>query len=159
MGIASKACEFRFTLQRIVYGPQYFTVKILGVLVSGDDRLNKSLLTNMIAASFVVVGYFMTQPLILTVGLFALSGAVTNWLAVYMLFEKVKDYAKLESIYTLNLLKGLFSYDRFVPNNFKKVHEDTSKYVILRQFNNPVETDEIGFNNLLRSGKFVRGIY
>ena len=89
MGIASKACEFSFTLQRIVYGPQYFTVKILRVLVSGDDRLNKSLLTNMIAASFVVVGYFMTQPLILTVGLFALSGAVTNWLAVYMLFEKV----------------------------------------------------------------------
>ncbi len=25
-------------------------------------------------------------------GIFALSGAVTNWLAIYMLFEKVSDH-------------------------------------------------------------------
>jgi uncharacterized membrane protein YheB (UPF0754 family) len=35
------------------------------------------------------VGYFLNQHLIFTVGLFALSGAITNWLAVHMLFEKV----------------------------------------------------------------------
>ena len=31
----------------------------------------------------------MAQPIVFSVGLFALSGAVTNWLAVHMLFEKV----------------------------------------------------------------------
>ena len=54
--------------------------------------MNKSLLTNLIAAITVVVGYLLPEPghaLVLSVGLFALSGAITNWLAVHMLFEKV----------------------------------------------------------------------
>lgn len=36
-----------------------------------------------------IVGYVTEQHIIYTLGLFALSGAVTNWLAVHMLFEKV----------------------------------------------------------------------
>ena len=51
--------------------------------------MNKSLGTNLIALLIVVVGYFTGNVVILTVGLFALSGAVTNWIAVHMLFEKV----------------------------------------------------------------------
>ena len=51
--------------------------------------LNKSLFTNIIAALTVVLGYFTQQPLLWSIGIFALSGAVTNWLAIYMLFEKV----------------------------------------------------------------------
>ena len=55
----------------------------------GDTRLNKSLVTNLLAAALVVVGYLMHSAIVLNVGLFALSGAITNWVAVYMLFEKV----------------------------------------------------------------------
>lgn len=55
----------------------------------GDMRLNKSLVTNLLAAALVVVGYLMHSAIVLNVGLFALSGAITNWVAVYMLFEKV----------------------------------------------------------------------
>ena len=51
--------------------------------------MNKSLGTNLIAFLVVVVGYITGNGIILTVGLFALSGAVTNWIAVHMLFEKV----------------------------------------------------------------------
>jgi len=51
--------------------------------------MNKSLGTNLIAFLVVVVGYMTGNSIILTVGLFALSGAVTNWIAVHMLFEKV----------------------------------------------------------------------
>jgi len=51
--------------------------------------MNKSLGTTLIALLIVVVGYFTGNVVILTVGLFALSGAVTNWIAVHMLFEKV----------------------------------------------------------------------
>ena len=47
------------------------------------------MITNIIAFICVVLGHVMAQPIVFTVGLFALSGAVTNWLAVHMLFEKV----------------------------------------------------------------------
>ena len=36
-----------------------------------------------------LAGYFTSQSIFYAVGLFALSGSVTNWLAVHMLFEKV----------------------------------------------------------------------
>ncbi|MGZ8163603.1 MAG: DUF445 domain-containing protein, partial [Methylobacter sp.] len=34
-------------------------------------------------------GYIFQQELIKSIGFFALSGAVTNWLAIYMLFEEI----------------------------------------------------------------------
>ena len=52
-------------------------------------NLNKSLTTNLIALICTLAGYFTHQPIIFAIGLFALSGAITNWLAVHMLFEKV----------------------------------------------------------------------
>ena len=51
--------------------------------------MNKSLFTNIIALIFTLGGHFFAQPLIFSIGLFALSGAFTNWLAVHMLFEKI----------------------------------------------------------------------
>ena len=55
--------------------------------------MNKSLVTNIIAALVLVIGFVLGESVlagILTmVGLFALSGALTNWLAVFMLFERV----------------------------------------------------------------------
>tara|TARA_B110000977_G_scaffold199620_1_gene287529 strand:+ start:3472 stop:4155 length:684 start_codon:yes stop_codon:yes gene_type:complete len=53
--------------------------------------LNKSLTTNLVALAIIAIGY--TSPvyseIIYMTGLFALSGGVTNWLAIHMLFEKV----------------------------------------------------------------------
>ncbi|MEM6510617.1 MAG: DUF445 domain-containing protein, partial [Pseudomonadota bacterium] len=51
--------------------------------------MNKSLITNLVALALVLVGFLFEQAIVLSVGLFALSGAVTNWLAIHMLFEKV----------------------------------------------------------------------
>jgi len=51
--------------------------------------VNKSIITNLIALIATFVGYISGQHLIFTIGLFALSGAITNWLAIHMLFEKV----------------------------------------------------------------------
>ena len=52
---------------------------------------NKSLTTNLVALIIIAIGY--TSPvyseIIYMTGLFALSGGVTNWLAIHMLFEKV----------------------------------------------------------------------
>jgi len=54
--------------------------------------MNKSVLTNLIAGLIVVAGLTVQceyQSVILSVGLFALAGGITNWLAIHMLFEKV----------------------------------------------------------------------
>lgn len=53
--------------------------------------MNKSLATNFIAALLVIAGFVspIYSEVLLSVGLFALSGAITNWLAIHMLFEKV----------------------------------------------------------------------
>jgi len=51
--------------------------------------VNKSVITNLIALIATILGYVIEQPILFSIGLFALSGAITNWLAVHMLFEKV----------------------------------------------------------------------
>ena len=50
---------------------------------------NKSSASNIIALAITLIGIIFQVSLIKTIGFFALSGALTNWLAVYMLFEKV----------------------------------------------------------------------
>ncbi|AQM21278.1 DUF445 domain-containing protein [Vibrio anguillarum] len=51
--------------------------------------MNKSLLTNIIALALLAAGYQLDNTITLYAGLFAFSGAITNWLAIHMLFEKV----------------------------------------------------------------------
>jgi uncharacterized membrane protein YheB (UPF0754 family) len=51
--------------------------------------MNKSLMTNLLAVIAMLIGWFAALPWLWTMGLFAFSGAITNWLAVHMLFEKV----------------------------------------------------------------------
>ena len=51
--------------------------------------MNKSIVTNGLALVLVLLGFGLNNDIVKTVGLFALSGAITNWLAIHMLFEKV----------------------------------------------------------------------
>uniref|UniRef100_UPI00404837D2 DUF445 domain-containing protein n=1 Tax=Aliarcobacter sp. TaxID=2321116 RepID=UPI00404837D2 len=51
--------------------------------------MNKSDITNIITVLIMAYGYSNGNDVIFMVGLFALSGAVTNTLAIHMLFEKV----------------------------------------------------------------------
>jgi len=55
--------------------------------------MNKSFMTNFIAAVILVIGLLLGETqlaaILTMVGLFALSGALTNWLAIFMLFEKI----------------------------------------------------------------------
>ncbi len=46
-------------------------------------------MTNLIALLVLIGGYYFSYPMMFSAGLFAFSGAVTNWLAIHMLFEKV----------------------------------------------------------------------
>jgi len=51
--------------------------------------MNKSLATNLIALIVTITAYLIDHDILFSIGIFALSGAITNWLAVHMLFEKV----------------------------------------------------------------------
>ncbi|QIL86709.1 DUF445 family protein (plasmid) [Vibrio sp. HDW18] len=51
--------------------------------------MNKSLITNIIALAVMGAGHGLANSYLFYAGLFAFSGAITNWLAVHMLFEKV----------------------------------------------------------------------
>ena len=55
--------------------------------------MNKSLLTNVISAVVFIVSYFspefIGQKAFVKASIFAFSGAITNWLAIHMLFEKI----------------------------------------------------------------------
>jgi uncharacterized membrane protein YheB (UPF0754 family) len=53
------------------------------------SKINKSFATNLLAFLCVITGWFLANKIVFNMGLFALSGAITNWLAIYMLFEKV----------------------------------------------------------------------
>jgi len=52
----------------------------------------KNTLPNLIALAIVLASFALPKPyqaIVFSTGLFALSGALTNWLAVHMLFERV----------------------------------------------------------------------
>lgn len=53
--------------------------------------MNKSLITNLLAILIIIVGYLYQEDyqFIIITGVFALSGSITNWLAIHMLFEKI----------------------------------------------------------------------
>jgi uncharacterized membrane protein YheB (UPF0754 family) len=80
---------------------------------------NKSFLTNFLALVIIAVGYIcpVQQALIKAIGFFALSGAITNWLAIYMLFEKVP------------LLYG----SGVIPNRFEEF-KHSIKHLMMQQF-------------------------
>lgn len=80
---------------------------------------NKSFLTNLLAIIIIAVGYFspVYSELIKAVGFFALSGALTNWIAIHMLFEKVP------------LLYG----SGIIPNRFEEF-KTSIKQLMMQQF-------------------------
>jgi len=53
--------------------------------------MNKSLITNLISTLIILIGFLFKDEFsfILLMGVFALSGSITNLLAIHMLFDKV----------------------------------------------------------------------
>lgn len=58
--------------------------------------MNKSDITNIITVLIMAYGYSNDNNIVFMVGLFALSGAVTNTIAIYMLFEKCHFFMEVE---------------------------------------------------------------
>ena len=101
--------------------------------------MNKSLVSNLLAAALVVLGIFVegeAQPYVLNTGLFALSGGITNWLAVHMLFERVpglygSGVIQLRfndfKLAIRNLIMEQFFHHADLEVHFHKVVEDSDK--------------------------------
>jgi len=55
------------------------------------SSINKSLTTNLVAVGIIAASFFAPEysENIKAIGVFALSGAITNWVAIHMLFEKI----------------------------------------------------------------------
>ena len=85
--------------------------------------MNLSLLSNLAALLITLAGFLLsgtTGELVLSTGLYALSGGITNWLAIHMLFEKVPGF------YGSGVIPARF-------NEFKSaIHQ-----MIMEQFFNP----------------------
>ena len=99
--------------------------------------MNKSIITNGLALAIVLLGFMLDNVIIKTVGLFAISGALTNWIAVHMLFEKVpglygsgvipERFEDFKSGIRTLVMEQFFSKEniqRFLTDNKQPVHVD-----------------------------------
>ncbi len=99
--------------------------------------MNKSIITNGLALAIVLLGFILDNVILKTVGLFAVSGALTNWIAVHMLFEKVpglygsgvipERFEDFKSGIRTLVMEQFFSEDniqRFLADNNQPIHID-----------------------------------
>jgi uncharacterized membrane protein YheB (UPF0754 family) len=109
--------------------------------------LNKSLVTNLLSLLIIIISFFLPLKInkhILNIGLFALSGAITNWLAIFMLFEKIPFLygsgvipARFE-----DFKKGIYELimnQFFTSENIKKFFVENEK----NKFDKNLKTDEL----------------
>ena len=97
--------------------------------------INKSFITNLLALAVALIGYFLPDPYhtpVLYTGLFALSGALTNAIAVHMLFEKV-PFLYGSGVISQNFesfkssIKNLMMSEFFTAENMKRFLEQEEK--------------------------------
>lgn len=78
--------------------------------------MNKSLITNIVSLTFIGAGF--SSPIfseeLKSIGFFSFSGAITNWLAIHMLFEKVP---------------GLYG-SGVIPSRFKEFKEGIKELIM-----------------------------
>ena len=98
MLVIRKVPRFRVYAQRVLQNPIVRTIlfrgfwRLVQCLYQGVSKmLNKSLTTNLIALAIIGASFLSPKysEIMYLTGLFALSGGITNWLAIHMLFEKV----------------------------------------------------------------------
>lgn len=118
--------------------------------MSKTSIINKSSVTNAIATVILAASYYCPyySEQLFSIGVFALAGAITNWLAVYMLFEKVP------------LLYG----SGVIPSRFEEfkmairalVMEQFFSKENVEQFFNAEKTGEISFDTIIEAIDFQR---
>ena len=100
--------------------------------------MNKNFLTNFIAFLIMLIGSFspIYQETLFMIGVFSLSGGLTNWLAIHMLFEKIP----------------FFYGSGVIPNRFNEFKIGI-KNLILNEFFN-----EENINNFFKNNTNINSI-
>jgi len=105
-----------------------------------DYLMNKSLCTNGFALVLIIMGFIPEYNTVLFMtGLFALSGSITNSLAIHMLFEKIP----------------FFYGSGIIPLNFERIKIDL-KTVIIDHFFSENQIDVFLDENLLRTEENIK---
>lgn len=112
--------------------------------------MNKSDITNIITVLIMAYGYSNGNDIVFTIGLFALSGSVTNTLAIHMLFEKVPflyGSGVIENKFSQfkNSIHDLLMNQFFTKDNLKRFFQD--------EVNSAKKT--IDFENILSKTDFT----
>ncbi len=116
--------------------------------MSSTSMINKSSVTNMVAVVILVASYYCPyySEQLFSIGLFALAGAVTNWLAVYMLFEKVP------LLYGSGVIPSRFEEFKSAIKNL--VMEQFFSKENVEQFFNAEKSGEINFDSVIEAIDF-----
>ena len=111
--------------------------------------MNKSDITNIITVLIMAFGYSNGNDTIFMVGLFALSGAVTNTLAIHMLFEKVPF------LYGSGVIESKFSQFKLSIHNLL-MHQFFTRENLRRFFEEEVSSAKktINFEKILNKTDF-----
>lgn len=91
--------------------------------------MNKSDITNIFTILLLGLGYSLENHVLFTIGIFAFSGAITNTLAIHMLFEKVPflyGSGVIEQRFEefKSSIHALIMNQFFNPENLKRFFED-----------------------------------
>ena len=98
--------------------------------------INKSLITNSLSITVLLLSFLDTvyKDILFNIGAFALSGSLTNNLAIYMLFEKIpfiygsgvvqNNFEQFKSA-----IKSLIVVEFFNRNNIAKLINNTQKHM------------------------------
>jgi len=125
--------------------------------------MNKSLATNLIALLIIIAGYFSPyyRDNILSIGFFAISGSITNWLAIFMLFEKIPllygsgvipaRFEDFKSGIKNLVMTQFFNYDN-ITHFFEDTSDTPADVINIDSVLAVIDYDKI-FNNLLESVK------
>ena len=117
---------------------------------------NKSLTTNIVALAIIAVSYLLPKynAIIYLIGLFALSGGITNWLAIHMLFDKVPFFygsgvipSRFEE-FKLGI-KQLVMTEFFTPQNINVFTEKQTE-AFSTDINNMIDFDRV-FDGLVEA--------
>ncbi len=118
--------------------------------------LNKSLTTNLVALAIICASYLSPKydEIIYQTGLFALSGGITNWLAIHMLFEKLPFFygsgvipSKFEE-FKLGI-KQLVMTEFFTPQNINVFIEQQTE-ALSTDIRNMIDFDRV-FDGLVEA--------
>lgn len=95
--------------------------------------MNKSSITTIVTLIVIIIGYIspIFRDQIISIGYFALSGAITNWLAIHMLFEKVPFLygSGVIPLHFMEFKKGirdLIMNQFFTPENISRIIKEES---------------------------------